>query len=59
MKRLWAIPFVLSFLLGTLDLHAQAIEMSYDTFMKLDDSQRLETFQGLTPSTGRPCFESR
>ncbi len=50
MKRLWAIPFVLSCVLGTVYLRAQPIEMSHDTFMQLDDSQRLGTFPGLTPS---------
>ena len=41
---------ILSRLVGTAYLRAQAIDMSYDTFMKLDDSQRRETFQRLTPS---------
>jgi hypothetical protein len=50
MTRLVAIPLVLFCLVGTIDVRAQAIEMSYDTFMTLDDGQRLEIFPALPPA---------
>src|SRR5476651_2365610 len=49
MKRLMAIPFVLSCVLGAVDLHAQAPTMTYDTFMKMDVNARQERFLQLTP----------
>ena len=50
MKRLLAIPILLSCLLGAVDSHAQAATVAYDTFWKLDVTARRQTFPSLTPA---------
>ena len=50
MKQILAIPIVMTCVLGAVDLRAQVISVPYDTFMRLDDNERLQKFQELTPA---------